>query len=76
MSESEEEDQADMISFMAHPENLLSIPDVEDPLERFIAVVAYYLSGWHIKPPYETSIYKEEADRRQRSKETTQSNTW
>ena len=41
----------DFLSFMAHPENLLSIPEVEDPVRRFVAVVKFYLSGWHIKPP-------------------------
>lgn len=38
-------------SFMAHPETLLSMPDINDPLDRFVAVVGFYLSGWHIKPP-------------------------
>lgn len=36
---------------MAHPEILLTLPDIEDPVERFLAVVKFYLSGWHIKPP-------------------------
>lgn len=27
-----------------------SASSIDDPLERFIAVVRYYLSGWHIKP--------------------------
>lgn len=36
---------------MAHPEILLPLPDIEDPVERFLAVVKFYLSGWHIKPP-------------------------
>ncbi|KAI5306309.1 hypothetical protein KEM56_001466, partial [Ascosphaera pollenicola] len=36
---------------MAHPEMLLPIPDIEDPVERFVSVVKFYLSGWHIKPP-------------------------
>lgn len=38
-------------SFMAHPETLLPMPKIEDPLERFVAVTKFYLSGWHIKPP-------------------------
>ena len=38
-------------SFMAHPETLLPMPQIEDPTERFISVVKFYLSGWHIKPP-------------------------
>lgn len=39
-------------SFMAHPETLLPISKVEDPVQRFVAVTKFYLSGWHIKPPY------------------------
>lgn len=39
-------------SFMAHPETLLPMTKIEDPHERFVAVVKFYLSGWHIKPPY------------------------
>ncbi|PYH80667.1 oxysterol binding protein [Aspergillus uvarum CBS 121591] len=38
-------------NFMAHPETLLPMPDIDDPLERFVSVVKFYLSGWHIKPP-------------------------
>ncbi|KAI1609668.1 hypothetical protein EDD37DRAFT_643070 [Exophiala viscosa] len=38
-------------NFMAHPETLLAMPDIDDPIERFVAVVKFYLSGWHIKPP-------------------------
>lgn len=38
-------------SFMAHPETLLPINDVNDPVQRFLSVVKFYLSGWHIKPP-------------------------
>ncbi|KAI4169558.1 MAG: hypothetical protein LQ348_007252 [Seirophora lacunosa] len=36
---------------MAHPELLLHLPEVQDPVERFLAVVKFYLSGWHIRPP-------------------------
>ncbi|KAL8967770.1 MAG: hypothetical protein Q9183_002766 [Haloplaca sp. 2 TL-2023] len=25
--------------------------EVQDPVQRFLAVVKFYLSGWHIKPP-------------------------
>lgn len=39
-------------SFMAHPETLLPMPTIDDPIERFISVIKFYLSGWHIKPPY------------------------
>ncbi|KAF8463167.1 putative oxysterol binding protein [Kalaharituber pfeilii] len=37
-------------NFMQHPETLLPMPQIEDPVERFISVVKFYLSGWHIKP--------------------------
>ncbi|KAL8835982.1 MAG: hypothetical protein Q9170_003105 [Blastenia crenularia] len=38
-------------SFMAHPELLLPLPEIQDPVQRFLSVVKFYLSGWHIKPP-------------------------
>ncbi|EZF25519.1 hypothetical protein H112_02102 [Trichophyton rubrum D6] len=38
-------------NFMAHPETLLPMPEIDDPLQRFVSVVKFYLSGWHIKPP-------------------------
>ena len=38
-------------SFMAHPETLLPMPEIDDPTQRFVSVVKFYLSGWHIKPP-------------------------
>lgn len=38
-------------SFMAHPETLLPMSEIEDPVLRFVSVVKFYLSGWHIKPP-------------------------
>jgi len=38
-------------NFMAHPETLLPMPLVDDPVLRFVSVVKFYLSGWHIKPP-------------------------
>ncbi|KAF2679896.1 hypothetical protein K458DRAFT_421962 [Lentithecium fluviatile CBS 122367] len=38
-------------NFMAHPETLLPLTMIEDPVERFVAVTKFYLSGWHIKPP-------------------------
>lgn len=38
-------------SFMCHPEMLLPIPKIDDPVERFVSVVKFYLSGWHIRPP-------------------------
>ncbi|KAF9201593.1 hypothetical protein BGZ49_008171 [Haplosporangium sp. Z 27] len=36
--------------FMSHPEQIIKVYQIEDPIERFIAVTRYYLSGWHIKP--------------------------
>ncbi|CEP17336.1 hypothetical protein [Parasitella parasitica] len=36
--------------FMAHPEFILPVSDIEDDTQRFIAVVKWFLSGWHIKP--------------------------
>lgn len=38
-------------NFMCHPEMLLPIPGIDDPVQRFAAVVKFYLSGWHIRPP-------------------------
>ncbi|EPS30383.1 hypothetical protein PDE_05334 [Penicillium oxalicum 114-2] len=38
-------------NFMAHPETLLPMSEIDDPVERFVSVVKFYLSGWHIKPP-------------------------
>lgn len=32
---------------------MLPIPTIEDPVKRFVAVTKFYLSGWHIKPPYD-----------------------
>lgn len=32
------------------------MPQIEDPVERFVSVVKFYLSGWHIKPPWETLL--------------------
>ncbi|KAG9299629.1 hypothetical protein G9A89_020800 [Geosiphon pyriformis] len=36
--------------FMSHPELILRISKQDDPVKRFVNVVRYYLSGWHIKP--------------------------
>ncbi|KAK3653288.1 Oxysterol-binding protein OBPa [Elasticomyces elasticus] len=38
-------------NFMAHPDILLTLPTIDDPIKRFVAVTKFYLSGWHIKPP-------------------------
>jgi hypothetical protein len=37
---------------MAHPETMLPLTTIDDPVQRFVAVTKFYLSGWHIKPPY------------------------
>jgi len=39
-------------SFMQHPETLLPMTTIDDPVQRFVSVVKFYLSGWHLKPPY------------------------
>ncbi|KAK4689514.1 hypothetical protein P7C73_g599, partial [Tremellales sp. Uapishka_1] len=36
--------------FFSHPELIFGANDEEDPKARFLAVMSYYLSGWHIKP--------------------------
>ncbi|RKP09614.1 hypothetical protein THASP1DRAFT_14015 [Thamnocephalis sphaerospora] len=36
--------------FMSHPELILGTAQVEDPVERFVQVTRYFLSGWHIQP--------------------------
>ncbi|RIB03952.1 hypothetical protein C2G38_1989118 [Gigaspora rosea] len=36
--------------FMSHPELILGVSKQDDKLQRFVSVVKYYLSGWHIKP--------------------------
>ncbi|KAJ1961758.1 Oxysterol-binding protein OBPa [Dipsacomyces acuminosporus] len=36
--------------FMSHPDFLISANKCEDPVQRFIGVVKYYMSGWHIHP--------------------------
>ncbi|KIW70156.1 hypothetical protein, variant [Phialophora macrospora] len=38
-------------NFMAHPDTLLPMPQIEDPIDRFVSVIKFYLSGWHIRPP-------------------------
>jgi len=35
---------------MSHPDLVFGADAEEDPEERFIRVLMYYLSGWHIKP--------------------------
>ncbi|ORX98971.1 Oxysterol-binding protein [Basidiobolus meristosporus CBS 931.73] len=36
--------------FMSHPDLIRKTALEKDPLERFVQVVRYYLSGWHIQP--------------------------
>ncbi|KAJ1731659.1 Oxysterol-binding protein OBPa [Coemansia biformis] len=36
--------------FMSHPDFLISASKCDDPVDRFIGVVKYYMSGWHIHP--------------------------
>ncbi|KAG0338239.1 hypothetical protein BG004_007302 [Podila humilis] len=36
--------------FMSHPEIIIKANQLDDPVERFVAVTKYFLSGWHIKP--------------------------
>ncbi|KAG0042800.1 hypothetical protein BGZ83_012152 [Gryganskiella cystojenkinii] len=36
--------------FMSHPELIIKANQLDDPVERFVAVTRYFLSGWHIKP--------------------------
>lgn len=36
--------------FMSHPDLIFGAEDMEDPEERFLRVLQYYLAGWHIKP--------------------------
>ncbi|KAG2202045.1 hypothetical protein INT47_006237, partial [Mucor saturninus] len=36
--------------FMSHPDILLEASQTEHPLDRFMTVVKFYLSGWHNEP--------------------------
>jgi len=36
--------------FLRHPDILIKITTIEDPVARFVEVVKYFLSGWHIMP--------------------------
>ena len=38
-------------NFMAHPEIVTPIPRLDDPVQRFVEVVRFYMAGWHIRPP-------------------------
>ncbi|KAI7869055.1 hypothetical protein BDF14DRAFT_1787736 [Spinellus fusiger] len=36
--------------FMSHPDLLLAAKAKQDPVERFVEIVRYFMSGWHVKP--------------------------
>ncbi|OCH88964.1 Oxysterol-binding protein [Obba rivulosa] len=36
--------------FMSHPDLIFGAENCDDPEERFVRVLSYYLAGWHIKP--------------------------
>ena len=36
--------------FLSHPDLIFGADRLENPEERFLAVLTYYMSGWHIKP--------------------------
>ncbi|KAK7041709.1 Oxysterol-binding protein OBPa [Paramarasmius palmivorus] len=36
--------------FMSHPDLIFGAESIDDPEERFLRVLQYYLAGWHIKP--------------------------
>jgi hypothetical protein len=36
--------------FMSHPDLLIEVEKEKDDYKRFLGVLKYYLSGWHIKP--------------------------
>jgi len=36
--------------FLSHPDILFGADRMQDPEERFLAILTYYMSGWHIKP--------------------------
>ncbi|EIW67303.1 hypothetical protein TREMEDRAFT_40458 [Tremella mesenterica DSM 1558] len=36
--------------FFSHPELIFGVGEEDDPKQRFLAVMTFYLSGWHIKP--------------------------
>ncbi|CAB51560.2 Oxysterol binding protein [Schizosaccharomyces pombe] len=37
-------------NFMSHPDLLLNVQKTADPEMRFLDVVRFYMSGWHIRP--------------------------
>jgi len=36
--------------FLSHPDLLFGADRLQNPEERFLAILTYYMSGWHIKP--------------------------
>jgi len=36
--------------FFRHPDILIKITTINDPVDRFVELVKYFLSGWHIMP--------------------------
>jgi hypothetical protein len=43
--------------FLAHPELILKTPNKNDSIQRFIDIIRYFLSGWHIRPKVLSSIF-------------------
>lgn len=39
-----------LTDFMSHPQLIADTPSKNDPLARFLDVVRYFLSGWHVRP--------------------------
>ncbi|KAJ3402240.1 hypothetical protein HDU80_005261 [Chytriomyces hyalinus] len=39
-----------LTDFMSHPDLIIGIPKIQDPVDRFIAITRFFLSGWHIRP--------------------------
>ncbi|OLL24592.1 Oxysterol-binding [Neolecta irregularis DAH-3] len=37
-------------NFMCHPDLLLHIPSIDDPVARFVEVIRFYMSGWYLRP--------------------------
>lgn len=36
--------------FLSHPDLIFGADKLQDPEKRFLAILTYYMSGWHIKP--------------------------
>ena len=36
--------------FMSHVDFLFGVGKIDDPEKRFVQVIRYYMSGWHVKP--------------------------